>query len=306
MTRRLVATEGDEGARIDAFLAENLPEFTRSALQRLCAEGAVRCRGVAAAKNLRLRAGDEIEIDIPAPRPLAAEAEDIPLDIVYEDEHLIVVNKPRGMVVHPAAGNYTGTLVNALLHRCRGQLSGIGGVERPGIVHRLDKDTSGLIVAAKTDAAHRRLSAMLQKHDVARVYHAVVEGHLREPAGTVDKPLGRDPADRKRISTRAKRPRSAVTHYRVLAEYPRHSYVECRLETGRTHQIRVHLASLGHPVAGDTVYGGKPAAGLSGQCLHAKELHFRHPITGEMMDLVTDLPEAFARFLERIAGQRPG
>ena len=243
-----------------------------------------------------------LEVDIPAPQPVDLVPQDIPLDIVYEDGDVIVVNKPVGMVVHPAPGHSDGTLVNALLYHCGNTLSGINGTLRPGIVHRIDRDTSGLIIAAKNDRAHLSLAAQLQDHSLSRVYEAVAVGGLREDRGTVDAPIGRHPVDRKRMAVDRQNGREAVTHWRVLARYPGFTHVECRLETGRTHQIRVHLASIGHPLLGDVVYGSKkPVPGLAGQCLHARRLRFTHPSTGQLVELECPLPGWFQDVLDRLS-----
>ena len=304
--------EDGKNSRLDAYLAA-AAGLSRSAAAKLIAEGCVTLNGAPAEKNARLSPGDEIVYDIPAPRPVEALPQDIPLDIVYEDGDLLVINKPSGMVVHPAAGNPDGTLVNALLHHCAGQLSGIGGELRPGIVHRIDKDTSGLLVVAKTDAAHRALAADLAVHDVKRTYHALVRGGFREDSGTVEMPIGRHPSDRKKMAVLRHgegHAREAVTHFRVLARYGAVSYLELELETGRTHQIRVHMAAIGHPLLGDPVYGAAPlpfekkhAHLLDGQCLHAKELSFRHPITGKDMHFSCELPSNFKRLLALLADE---
>ncbi|MBR7182272.1 MAG: RluA family pseudouridine synthase [Clostridia bacterium] len=307
MAQILEATVTDEavGLRLDRFLSERF-DLTRSAAERLLVEGAVAVCGGQAVKNYRLRGGEQITLSLPDPTPDEALPEDIPLDIVYEDGDIVVVNKPKGMVVHPAAGNLTGTLVNALLHHCKGSLSGIGGVERPGIVHRIDKDTSGLLVVAKHDRAHLSLAEQLKTHTVSRVYRAVVLGNIREDEGTVSKRIARHPTDRKRMAV-TRRPdegREAVTHFRVLERFGAFTYIECRLETGRTHQIRVHMASLGHPLLGDPVYGGdgtrfeaRHRALIAGQCLHAGELSLIHPVTEQPMTFQAPLPEAFESVL---------
>ena len=298
-TRRLTADRA--GERLDAFLARSLPDLTRSAAQRLLEEGAVTLGGKPAKKNAKTAPGDVVEVALPDPRPVEVVPQDIPLDVVYEDEHIIVVNKPVGLVVHPAPGHPDGTLVNALLYHCGTSLSGINGEVRPGIVHRIDRDTSGLIIAAKNDRAHLALSAQLQDHSLARVYEAVVVGSLREDDGTVDAPIGRHPVDRKKMAIVPGTGRPAVTHWRVLGRYPGYTHVECRLETGRTHQIRVHMASIGHPLLGDTVYGSKkPWPGLAGQCLHARKLRFVHPVTGEAVELECPLPDWFERVLRQL------
>ena len=298
MIERIVDVEHG-GARLDTFVSE-VTELSRSAAVKLIESGEITVSGVPVSKKHTLNAGDKVEIRIPEPEPYEAVAEDIPLDIVYEDEDVIVINKPSGMVVHPAPGNYTGTLVNALLYHCRDSLSGIGGVMRPGIVHRIDKDTSGLLVVAKNDTAHKDLSEQLEYHGVIREYHAIVRGGFKSDTGTVDLPIGRHPVDRKRMAVltsptaHAKR---AVTHYEVLRRYGAITYLKLVLETGRTHQIRVHMSHTGHPLLGDTVYGGgksrferEHARLLSGQVLHAKKLSFIHPITNERVSFECPLP----------------
>ena len=285
---------------MDAALARLLPELSRSAAQRLLEEVRVTCGGRAVKKNEKTTAGQVLAVDLPAPEPVDVQPQAIPLDVAYEDGDVIVVNKPKGMVVHPAAGHPDGTLVNALLYRCAGSLSGINGVLRPGIVHRIDKDTSGLVIAAKNDFAHQALAAQLADHTLARTYEAVVVGGIREDAGTVDAPIGRCPADRKKMAVVAGG-RRAVTHFRVLERYRGYTRVECRLETGRTHQIRVHMAYRGHPILGDTVYGRKkPELGQDSQCLHARELTFLHPRTGLPVTVACGLPEYFRAVLDRL------
>ena len=289
----------DAGQRVDAWLAANLEDVTRSAAQRLLEEGRVTCGGKALAKNYKLNGTETVEVCLPDPEPVDVLPQDIPLDVVYEDADVIVVNKPKGLVVHPAPGHPDGTLVNALLHHCGDSLSGIGGELRPGIVHRIDRDTSGLIIAAKNDSAHQKLAAQLQDHTLSRIYHCIVTGNLREDSGTVNAPIGRHPVDRKKMAVVANG-RPAVTHWTVLERFPGFTYVECRLETGRTHQIRVHMAHIGHPILGDTVYGNKkPVPGLQGQCLHAVGLRFLHPRTGEMVELSCGLPEEFRTQLQK-------
>lgn len=286
--------------RLDSFLSGWLQQ-SRSAVQGWIEQGAVLVDGRSRPKNHRLRGGEAVRVEIPQAVPYAAQPEAIPLDIVYEDSDLLVVNKPKGMVVHPAAGNYTGTLVNALLAHCGDSLSGIGGVLRPGIVHRIDKDTSGLLIVAKNDFAHQGLAEQIKSHSFTREYEAVVVGHLRDAAGTVDAPIGRHPTDRKKMTVTAKNSKPAVTHYTVLAEYPGYSHLRLRLETGRTHQIRVHMAYLGHPVAGDTVYGGaRQPAELHGQCLHAGHIGFVHPRDGRWLEFESPLPAYFTAFLQKI------
>ena len=297
-------TADRDGERADVFLSRSVPELTRSAAQRLLEQGAVLLDGRAVKKNDRLSPGAELSLTLPDPEPVDARPQDIPLDVIYEDRDVIVVNKPVGLVVHPAPGHPDGTLVNALLYHCGTSLSGINGQLRPGIVHRIDRDTSGLIIAAKHDRAHLALAAQLQDHSLARTYEAVAVGSLREDGGTVSAPIGRHPVDRKRMAVDPKNGREAVTHWSVLARYPGYTHVECRLETGRTHQIRVHLASIGHPLLGDTVYGAKkPVPGLAGQCLHARRLRFIHPSTGEPVELECPLPQWFKAVLEKLAAR---
>ena len=302
-TAILTATPEAAGQRLDAFLASALPELTRSAAQRLIAEGHVTVDGRAPAKSMKLAGGERVAVTLPEPEEAQALPEDIPLDVVYEDDDVIVINKPVGMVVHPAPGHSGGTLVNALLHHCGDSLSGVGGELRPGIVHRIDRDTSGLIIAAKNDFAHQALSAQLQDHSLRRTYEAVVVGNLREDAGTVDAPIGRCPSDRKKMAVVRQGGKNAVTHWEVLERFPGYTHVRCRLETGRTHQIRVHMAYIGHPLYGDTVYGAKkPVPGMTGQCLHAVGLTFRHPRTGEEVSLSCPLNEEFRAFLRKLRG----
>lgn len=300
----LFVTAQESGERLDALLAYTLPDITRSAAQRLIDSGAVTLSGVALKKNYRTRAGDEYAVIMPELADVPLVAQDIPLDIVYEDDDVIVVNKPRGMVVHPAPGHPDGTLVNALMFHCGESLSGIGGERRPGIVHRIDKDTSGLIIAAKNDAAHQALSSQLADRSLSRVYEAVVRGRIRDDEGTIDRPIGRHPTDRKRMSVASAHARSARTDYTVIARYNGYTHVECRLHTGRTHQIRVHMASVGHPLLGDFTYGApSPEKGLEGQCLHARRLKFIHPTRGELIELETPLPEYFAEVLSRLGSE---
>lgn len=298
------------GKRIDAYIAEKT-DLTRSAASRLIESGDVFLQGAedkSLAKNYKLRENDALTVRMPAPEPCEAQAEDIPIDVIYEDDDIIVVNKPEGMVVHPAAGNSSGTLVNALLYHCKDRLSGIGGVIRPGIVHRIDKDTGGLLVVAKNDAAHIFLSEEIKYHRVERLYHAIVKGNFREDSGTVDAPIGRHPVDRKKMAVIRSgdyKSRDAVTHWLVLERFGTFTHVECELETGRTHQIRVHMASIGHPLVGDTVYGGgqtpfehKHKAHISGQCLFASRLTLTHPKNGEKMTFYAPLPQNFEKLLE--------
>ncbi|MGO5021753.1 RluA family pseudouridine synthase [Lawsonibacter sp. LCP25S3_G6] len=290
-----------EGERADAFLARSVPDLTRSAAQKLLEQGMVKRKGAALRKNDRLSLDEELELTLPDPEPLDVVPQNIPLDVVYEDADVIVVNKPVGLVVHPAPGHPDGTLVNALLYHCGDSLSGVNGVLRPGIVHRIDRDTSGLIIAAKNDRAHLALAEQLQDHSLARTYEAVTVGGLKEDEGTVDAPIGRHPVDRKKMAIDRKNGKRAVTHYTVLGRYPGYTHVQCQLETGRTHQIRVHMASIGHPLLGDVVYGSKkPWPGLAGQCLHARKLRFIHPTTGKPVEVECPLPDWFQAVLKQI------
>ena len=299
MTRELTAATEHAGVRLDAFLSAD-GALTRSQAARLIAEGRVRVNGKPAAKSARLSGGETVTVDVPQLRETALPPQDIPLDVVYEDDDVIVVNKPTGLVVHPAPGHPDGTLVNALLHHCGDSLSGIGGEKRPGIVHRIDRDTSGLIIAAKNDAAHLSLSAQLKDHSLSRTYECLVTGNMKQDSGTVDAPIGRSSADRKKMAV-VPTGRRAVTHWEVVARYPGVTHLRCRLETGRTHQIRVHMAYIGHPILGDTVYGAKkPVPGLTGQCLHATGLRFVHPRTGEPVELHCPLPPEFTAMLQKL------
>ena len=290
----------ESGERIDALLARQEAIRSRSAASKLLEASLVTANGSPVRKNYRTRAGDRFFVTLPEVAPAQAVAQDIPLDVVFEDDDVIVVNKPRGLVVHPAPGHPDGTLVNALLAHCGDSLSGVGGELRPGIVHRIDKDTSGLIIAAKNDRAHESLSAQLKDRTLSRVYDAVAHGGFKLDAGTVDAPIGRDPRNRQRMAVTEKNSRPAVTHWEVLARYARHTYIRCRLETGRTHQIRVHMAHAGHPLLGDTVYGGRRDKGLQTQCLHARGLKFIHPATGAPVELWTDLPDWFQDVLDKL------
>jgi 23S rRNA pseudouridine1911/1915/1917 synthase len=287
------------GERIDSFIAANT-ELSRSRASALCEEGAVLLNGSAANKKSKLKAGDTVLVTVPDAVPLEVTAEEIPLDIIYEDSDLLVVNKPKGMVVHPAAGNPDGTLVNALLAHCKDSLSGINGVMRPGILHRIDKNTSGLLMVAKNDNAHNHLALQIKEHSFTREYEAVVHGNLKNDSGTVNAPIGRHPVKRKQMAVTDKNSKNAVTHYTVIERFGDFTHVRCLLETGRTHQIRVHMAYIGHPVAGDDVYGPKKAAGgLLGQCLHAKKVGFVHPTTNKYMEFESELPDYFKKFLRK-------
>ena len=297
----LTLTADRAGERADQLLARLLPELTRSAAQRLLEDGRVTRGGQAVKKNYKTAPGDVLTVSLPDPAPIDVLPQNIPLDVVFEDGDVIVVNKPVGMVVHPAAGHPDGTLVNALLYHCGKSLSGINGSLRPGIVHRIDRDTSGLIIAAKNDFAHLSLAEQLQDHSLYREYAAVCVGTMREDSGTVSAPIARHPADRKRMAIDRLHGRAAVTHYTVLERFPGHTYLQCRLETGRTHQIRVHLASLGRPLLGDVVYGAhKPYPGLAGQCLHARRLTFTHPRTGNLTTVECPLPGWFQAVLTKL------
>lgn len=296
-----------DGERLDRAVSLLVPEVSRSGAQKLIDDGNVLLNGSVPKKSECVKKGACMEITLPALRQLEVSSQDIELDIRYEDEYLLVVNKPKGMVVHPAAGNYDGTLVNALMGHCGDSLSGINGVIRPGIVHRIDKDTSGLLVVAKTDAAHRGLAAQIKEHSFKREYRAVVRGNVKDDCGTVDAPLGRSRTDRKKQAVNAPVSRRAVTHFEVLERFNAYTYLSVTLETGRTHQIRVHMAYRGNPVAGDTVYGGaKNACGLEGQCLHAAVLGFVHPLTGEYMEFSAELPRYFEDFLNKLKKQYGG
>lgn len=289
------------GIRIDRLIADSLSDFTRSGIAKLIEGGNVSVNGKTVSKNYKCRAQDNITVNVPDAVALEAQPENIPLDIVYEDNDLLVVNKPKGMVVHPAAGNYSSTLVNALLYHCKDSLSGINGVIRPGIVHRIDKDTSGLLIVAKNDAAHISLAQQIKEHSFHRAYRAVVYGNIKEDSGTVHQPIGRSPKDRKKMAVTDKNSKDAVTHYQVLQRFGDFTYIRCVLETGRTHQIRVHMAYIGHPLAGDAVYGPKKViTNLNGQCLHAGEIGFVHPKTNEYMEFTSPLPDYFTAFLKRL------
>lgn len=292
-----IAESSDTGIRIDKWLtSQDEVDLTRSAVVRLIEAGSVTVNGAVIQKSRVLNQGDAITVDIPDPVELKIVPQDIPIEVVYEDADLAIINKPQGMVVHPAAGNLDGTLVNALLWRFRGQLSGINGVIRPGIVHRIDKNTSGLLVIAKTDFAHQGLAKLIKDHDFTREYEAICVGRFKEPSGTINAPIGRDPKDRKKMCVTATNSREAITHYQLIEELKGHSHMRFTLETGRTHQIRVHSAYMGHPILGDDVYG-KPHKGCKGQCLHAKKLGFVHPRSGEYIEFTSPLPDYFTKIL---------
>ena len=289
------------GERIDKYLSEQLEDMTRSHIQKLIKENMVRVNGMTVKSNFKLSASDQIEVEIPELKEPDILPETIPLDILYEDQDILVVNKPKGMVVHPAPGHYTGTLVNAIMYHCKDNLSGINGVMRPGIVHRIDMDTTGSLLICKNDRAHQALAEQLKEHSITRKYHAIVHGRLKEDEGTIDKPIGRHPIDRKKMSVHCTNGREAVTHYRVLKRFQQFTYIECQLETGRTHQIRVHMSSIGHPILGDQVYGpAKCPYKLQGQTLHAKVLGITHPTTGEYMEFDAPLPDYFQGLLEKM------
>ncbi len=294
-------TNEQAGERIDKFICNNCEVNSRSAVQKLLDDGQVTVSGIVVSKNYKVKNGDRISLVIPEPKELEIVAQNIPLDICYEDNDLLVVNKAKGMVVHPAAGNYDGTLVNALLYHCKGSLSGINGVIRPGIVHRIDKDTSGLLIVAKNDFAHINLAEQIKAHSFTREYQSVVYGKFKSNSGTVDAPIGRHPVDRKKMTVTTKNSKNAVTHYEVLQEFKDFTHLRLRLETGRTHQIRVHMSYIGHPVAGDAVYGPKNVIKyLEGQCLHAGKIGFKHPRSGKYIEIESELPDYFTDFIRRI------
>lgn len=299
--RQKIVESEQAGLRLDKFLSMEADGPTRSAAEKWIGQGLVTKDGRPLSKSYRCAEGDRFEIRVPDPAPLSVVPEEIPLEIAYEDDDLLVVNKPKGMVVHPAPGHPDKTLVNALLAHCGTSLSGINGVSRPGILHRIDKDTSGLLIVAKNDFAHQKLAVQIKDHSFTRIYEAVVHGTLKEDSGTVDAPIGRHPIDRKKMAVTQQHSRNAVTHYQVIARYRGFTHVRLKLETGRTHQIRVHMAYLGHPVAGDPVYGPqKPAPGLDGQCLHARTIGFTHPRDGRYLEFTSKLPKYFTDFLNRL------
>ena len=297
----LTADETGAGLRLDKFLSKRLPELTRSHIQKLIAEENILVNGKAVKANFKIKAGDEVRVNVPSLAEPQIEAENIPLGIVYEDADMLVVNKPQGMVVHPAAGNYSGTLVNALMFYCGDELSGINGEKRPGILHRIDKDTSGLLLVAKSDRAHIGLSEQIKEHSLTRAYKALVHGGFAADSGVIDEPIGRHPADRKKMTVTYKNSKDAITHYNVLERFGKYSFIECVLETGRTHQIRVHMSKHGHPIVGDKTYGVKKEEfNLKGQLLHAYKVGFVHPITGEYMEFTSELPDYFKKVLYKL------
>lgn len=294
-------TEQDCKDRVDKFLAQKLEEQSRSYIQKLVKDGMVRVNGNPIKSNYKVASGDCLQVTVPQPEEPNIEPEHIPLDILYEDSEVLVINKPKGMVVHPAAGHYTGTVVNAVMYHCKDGLSGINGVMRPGIVHRIDMDTTGAIVICKNDQAHQKLAKQLKEHTITRKYRAIVYGNFKEDTGTIRGDIGRHPVDRKKMAVNVRNGKPAVTHYKVLERFQDCTYVECTLETGRTHQIRVHMASIGHPLLGDSIYGsGKNPWHLQGQCLHAMVLGFTHPLTGNYIECEAPLPEYFVNLLERL------
>lgn len=301
MTEYLVV-ENDGGERIDRYLADNFEDKSRSYLQKLIKDGQVKVNGKPVKANYRLVFDDRVEIYMPEVKEPDIEPENIPLDILYEDKDVLLVNKPKQMVVHPAPGHYSGTLVNAIMYHCGSELSGINGVMRPGIVHRIDMDTTGSLVICKNDASHQSLSEQLKEHSINRIYEAIVHGNLKEDEGTVNAPIGRHPTDRKKMSIHAKNGREAVTHYKVLERFGNYTHIQCKLETGRTHQIRVHMSSIGHPLVGDMVYGPAkcPFPNLQGQTLHAKTLGFIHPSTNEYLEVNAPLPEYFEGLINKL------
>ncbi len=298
---RLEADESYMDERLDKFLSAVLPDQSRSYLQKMIKDGSVLVNGKVQKASYRMEDQDEVLVDLPELKEPEIEAENIPLDILYEDDDLLMVNKPKGMVVHPSAGHLTGTLVNAVMYHCKDCLSGINGVMRPGIVHRIDMDTTGVLVICKNDKAHNHVAAQLKEHSITRKYRAIVHGVIKEEEGTVDASIGRHPVERKKMAAGVKNGKRAVTHYRVLQRFRNHTYIECQLETGRTHQIRVHMASIGHPLLGDTVYGpAKNPLHLQGQTLHAQVLGLIHPSTGEYLEVEAPLPEYFEKLLKSL------
>ena len=299
MDRTVIIIADEDFKRLDKFVSDSVEDVSRSLAARLIDEGNVTINGKSVNKSSGVKAGDSVAVTIPPPEVLSAEPQNIPVEILYEDDHLLIVNKPKGMVVHPAVGNPDGTLVNALMYHCGGRLSTINGVVRPGIVHRIDKNTSGLLAVAKTDIAHAGLAAQIKEHSFTREYIAVICGHLREKSGTICAPIGRNPNDRMKMAVTERNSKPAVTHYQVIEELRGHSFVKLRLETGRTHQIRVHMSYIGHPVYGDDVYG-HAVKGVEGQCLHAYKLGFMHPVFMEYMEWSTELPQYFSEILMKL------
>lgn len=300
--KEFFTVESEAGERIDLYLAEMLEEKSRSFIQKLIKDNLVLVNQKPVKASFRLSLGDIAEVTVPETTIPDIEAENIPLDILYEDKDIIIVNKPKQMVVHPAPGHYSGTLVNALMYHCREELSGINGVMRPGIVHRIDMDTTGSLVVCKNDVAHQKLSDQLKAHSIRRIYEAIVHGNIKEEEGTVNAPIGRHPTERKKMSTHAKNSRAAITHYKVIKRFGNYTHIQCELETGRTHQIRVHMASIGHPILGDVIYGPKkcPFPNLQGQTLHARTLGIIHPGTGEYLEVNAPLPPYFVELLDRL------
>lgn len=298
---KLIVGEDMAGERLDKFVSSSLSNITRSFVQKLIDKKNISVNSNYKSCNYKIRYNDIIEVNIPSPEIIKTLPENIPLNIIYEDDDLLVVNKPKGMVVHPAVGNFTGTLVNALLYHCGDTLSGINGEIRPGIVHRIDKDTSGLLIVAKNDYAHNKLALQIKEHSFNREYEAVVYGNIKNQEGIIDAPIGRNPADRKKMAVTSKASKNAITHYRVLNRYNGFTHIKLKLETGRTHQIRVHMAYIGHPVAGDILYGPKKVIkSLNGQCLHARLIGFIHPRSGKYIEFETELPDYFKNFLLEI------
>ena len=301
MDTYLFEIQENQQMRLDKYLAEQFPEQTRSYLQKLIKDGEVLVNGKNVKTGYQLSKGDEVSVNIPQPKELDVEPQKMDLDIVYEDEDVILINKPKGMVVHPAPGHTTDTLVNGLLYHCKDNLSGINGVARPGIVHRIDRDTTGILIVCKNDMSHNSIAAQLKEHSINRRYRALVHGNLKEDTGTVEGAIGRHPIDRKKMSINEKNGKPAVTHYTVLERFGNYTLIECKLETGRTHQIRVHMSSIGHPLVGDEVYGpAKCPFKLQGQCLHAMVLGFVHPRSGEYMEFSAELPEYFEELLRKL------
>ncbi len=298
----LICTAEDSGKRIDKYISDNIAELTRSAVQGIIAKNGITADGKAVSKNYKIKGTETIEVEIPEAEPMDAVPEDIPIEIVYEDDDLLVVNKLKGMVVHPAHGNYHGTLVNALLFHCGESLSGINGVIRPGIVHRIDKNTSGLLIVAKNDKSHLHLAEQIKAHSFTREYEAIVSGSLKQESGTVDAPIGRHKTDRKKMCVTSENSRNAVTHYSLIKQYGGYAHIKCRLETGRTHQIRVHMAYIGNAVLGDDVYG-KAYKGIEGQCLHARKIGFIHPSTEKYMEFTSELPDYFKSIINKLEKQ---